>query len=139
MVPEQKRAVFGLVCAAAALVACLVLIPFLGKGALAGIAVMGLTGLSPLLFGKKEHPDAVEMDERDTVIARRSTLAGGMSTYMVYLLACMVPWGIWRARGLSQISVDYLPSMVFVGVYVFITVKCLATVILYARGVDDAH
>lgn len=147
MRPEQKRAWFVVGVFAVALAAFLVLAPLFGAepawGVFGGCAVWGL---SPLLFRRRRDPDEVADDERDQLIAERAMLAGGMSSYLVFVLACMIIWFVRMFRGDQAISIGertisihVLPLIVLCGGITFFVVSAATTLVLYGKEVSGVQ
>lgn len=135
MNPEQKSAWLIVVLFGLSVVGFVALIPVVGlQAAWGALGLMGIAGLSPILFRKKNKPEEVDYDERDQGILEKATTAGGMSSYLVFVLVCMVPWFIYRWQGRSEISVDYLPFAVICGVIALIVVRAVTIIVLYRRG-----
>ena len=137
---EQKCAWLIVGCFALALVGFLVLVPLIGvKAAVSAFGLFGFGGLGPLLFRKKRMPAEVAMDERDRMIAEKATLGGGMSSYMVFILACMIPWFVYMFQGKKTISIHVLPLVVFCGGITFFVVRSVVILILYGREANHAE
>jgi len=84
----QKLAWFNLAVIALTLVAVLSLLPFLGKGVLGGFGFIGLMGFGPLFF--RQRPGQVLIDERDTLIQRRSWILAYALFWVVFVLATVL-------------------------------------------------
>lgn len=135
MNPEQKTAWLIVVLFCVSIAGVAALIPVVGLPAAWGaLGVMGIAGLSPILFGKKEKPGEVAYDERDRAILATATRGGAMSSYLVFVLACMVPWFVYRWHGWERISIDYLPLIVVWGVIALFVVRAVTIIVLYRRG-----
>jgi len=85
------------------------------------IAIMGLSALAPMLFKK----DKVKMDERDLLIKNKATMAAYCGFWPVFVIAAMAPFFIYGPDG--TVSVKYLCSMVFGGMFIVILVQSLVT------------
>jgi hypothetical protein len=83
--------------------------PIAGAG-LGFLGIVGLGGLGPWLF--KKDKGKIAFDERDSVINRRSALAGFAAAYLFMGLACMIPFFVMGPDG--QLSAKWLP-MIFMG------------------------
>jgi len=148
MRPEQKRAWFIVGVFAAALTGFLVLTPLVGaRPAFAAFGVFGFGGFASLLFRRQRDSEEVSMDERDRLIAERATLAGGMLSYLVFVLACMIPWFV-RMFGRDQtvsigdlrISIHVLPLIVLCGGITFFVVRAIAILVGYSiRGARNGE
>ena len=85
------------------------------------IGIMGLVGLAPLIF--KKDKDKIKTDERDLLIRRNAMLAAYSAFWVLFVAAAMVPWFIIGPNG--SITVNYLPWMVFGGMYVVMLVQSI--------------
>ena len=111
------------------------LLPFVGwKAAFAVFGLFGLAGLSPLIFSYHKRDGAVSVDERDRQIVRRAGLAGGMASYLVFVLGCMTTWGLRRAAGSESVDVDVLPFLVFCGAITLFMVRSVTLLVFYRQG-----
>jgi len=132
---EQKRAWLAVGSMIACLIGYVALLPFLGPyPARAAFALFAVNGFAPLI-GRKEKPD-----ERDAGIARRATLAGGMASYLAFVLGCMGVWFVafaWHRQ--DQVSVHLLAHITFLGGIVFYFVRSLTILVLYRRHVEADH
>ncbi len=137
MLPEQKRAWFVVGLFVLALTCVAALIPFKGLQAWGGLAVFGLLGLVPLLFHMDRRPGEVGTDERDKAIGRKATLHGGMTSFVVFILASMIPWSVYTHQGKETITIRYLPFITLLGGMVFYVARSVAVLILYGRGKHD--
>ena len=132
--PKQKSAWFIIAVFALSLVAFLVLIPLLGpKAAWAGFGLFGFAGFTPLFFRKQAH--RVMSDERDRIIGSKAAVAGGMSSYLVFVAGCMTAWFIKMFQGQATIDITVLPLIVFCGGMVLFLVRSIALLVLYRREV----
>ena len=140
MSTEQKRAWFVVIVCFAAVAAVLVLLA-LGAGwhARGGLGLFRLAALTPLLFREKRKAGEVTVDERDTAIAQKALLAGGVTSYTVFILACMVPWFVYVAQGNETIEIDVLPFTVAYGAIAFFVTKSVVTLVLYGRAGNRAQ
>ncbi len=134
MLPEQKRAWFAVAVFAVAFV-CYVLLTFLvgPKPAFAASGLLGLWGLTPVLFRKKRDPAEVAFDERDTMILKKATLVGAIISYEVFYMASFVPWGVYYWQGKETISIHVLPLIAFSGGIVLMVARAIGILILYGR------
>ena len=87
------------------------------------IGIMGLSALAPLLF--KKDKGKVELDERDLLIKNKATLAAYCGFWPVFVIAAMAPFFVYGPDG--TVSVKYLCSMVFGGMFIVILVHSLVT------------
>ncbi len=85
--------------------------------------IMGFSGLAPLLF--KKDTGKVKLDERDLLIKNKAMLAAYFSFWPVFVIAAMAPFLVYGPDGM--VSVKYLCSMVFGGMFIVILVHSLVT------------
>lgn len=91
------------------------------------IGVLGFAALAPVLF--KKEKGKVELDERDLLIKKKAMLAAYSSFWVLFVLATMIPWFIIGPKG--TITVNYLPWMVFAGMFVVTGVQAIVTLEQY--------
>ncbi len=101
--------------------------------ALAASGFMGLSGLAgfaPIMF--KKDVGAVDFDERDILINRRSATAAFGCSFMFVGLACMVPFFVFGPQ--ASMQVFWLP-LIFggAGITVYI-VHSAAILVQYGKG-----
>jgi hypothetical protein len=87
------------------------------------IGIMGFSALAPLLF--KKDKGKVKLDERDLLIKNKAMLAAYWGFWPVFVIAAMAPFFMYGPDG--TVSVKYLCSMVFGGMFVVILVQSLVT------------
>ena len=98
------------------------------------IGIMGFCGLSPVLFRKDKSK--VQFDERDTAIQRKAVIAAYATFWLLFVAAAMIPWFIIGPNG--TITVNYLPWMVFGGMFVVVLMQSIATLTQYGwKGKDN--
>jgi hypothetical protein len=97
------------------------------------IGIMGFSGLAPLLFRKDK--DHVQLDERDLLIMRKAMIAAYSVFWLLFVAAAMVPWFIIGPNG--KFTVNYLPWMVFGGMFVVMLVQSLVTLSEYGWRAKD--
>jgi len=101
--------------------------------ALAALGVLGLSGLAgfaPVMFKKDEG--AVDFDERDIQINRRSAMAAFGCSFLFVGLACMVPFFVLGPN--STIKVVCLP-LIFGGAGLIVyLVHSVAVLVQYGKG-----
>jgi len=131
---SQREAWFNLALVLSVSVIVVVMVPFLGKGALGGFGFLGLLGLSPVFFRKR--PGAVVLDERDTQIRLRSLFCAHLVFWLLYVLAAMTAPAVYGWNG--SVPVVLVIWSVFCGMIVISAVSSLATLIQYGRGGHDA-
>ena len=78
------------------------------------IGIMGFSALAPILF--KKDKDKVKLDERDLHIKRKTLIVVYGIFWPLFVLGAMIPWCIIGPNG--TITVNYLPWMVFGGMFV---------------------
>jgi hypothetical protein len=91
------------------------------------MGIMGLAGLIPILFRKDRAK--VQCDERDLMIHRNAVVAAYATFWLLFVAAAMVPWFITGPDG--TITVNYLPWMVFGGMFVVMLVQAIVTLQQY--------
>jgi hypothetical protein len=101
--------------------------------ALAGLGFLGtagLVGLSPILF--RRRAGQLGFDERDLLIHARATLAAYSVFWVLFSVACMVPWLVLE-RG-ATIRVVVLPCMLAGGFIIFQLIQAIAILIQHGCG-----
>ena len=129
----QKMAKFTLIVTLIALILSLIVIAVLylivglplrrAVGGFGFIGIMGLSALAPVLF--KKDKGKVKLDERDLLIKNKATMAAYCGFWPIFVIAAMAPFFIYGPDGM--VSVKYLCSMVFGGMFVVILVQSLVT------------
>jgi hypothetical protein len=122
MSATQKFAWFNLAVIAWTLGAVLLLLPLLGKGALGGFGFLGLLGFGPFIFRKK--PGQVLIDERVTLIQRRSWVLAYSLYWVAFVLAATVLSAVVYGQE-GVVPVWVVQSSVFCG---FMLVQALASI-----------
>ena len=132
MSTEQKQAWFVLGLSAVTCVGFVALGLIFGfRVAWAAFGIMGLGGLTPLI-GRGKKPD-----ERDVSIGKDATVAGGMASYLAFVLGCMGVWIVeFLWHGNYQVSVHMLALITGLGGMTLYIVRSLAILILYGRHVE---
>ncbi len=87
------------------------------------IGIMGFSGLSPVLFRKDKSK--VQFDERDTAIQRKAVGFAYAIFWVLFVAAAMIPWFIIGPNG--TITTNYLPWMVFGGMFVVMLLQSIVT------------
>jgi hypothetical protein len=129
MSPFQKQAWFNLAVISVTLVTVAALVPFLGRGALGGFAVLGLLGFNPLFVRKSRG--RVLFDEPELMIQQKSALTGYSVFWVVFTLAVTIACLQYSDRGAVPIVVvwsSYLCSLM-----ILIATTSVATLIQYGR------
>ena len=98
------------------------------------MGIMGFIGLTPVLF--KKDKGKVLADERDLAILRKAAVVAYSVFWVLFVAAAMIPWFITGPDG--KITVNYLPWMVFGGMFVVMLAQSLVTLSEYGwRGDGD--
>ena len=93
------------------------------------LGIAGFGGLGPIIF--KKDPGPVQMDERDTLIARKAAIASFTLSYLVFVFLCMGLWEYFRLKGIETISIHTLPNLVWApGLTAFFS-HAVAILVLY--------
>lgn len=128
----QREARFTLIVMALALALSLTTVgvlrfvfDFTWRNATAGFAFISLMALSrvdPSMFRLKSKKPP--LDERDLLIKRNAMIAAYWGFWPIFVLMAMVPFFVCGPNG--KVSVIYLTWMVFVGMFVVITLYSIA-------------
>ena len=128
----QKEARFTLIVMGLALALSLTAVGVLYFGfgwplrrAAAGFAFMALMGLSrvnPSMFRIKSKKPP--LDERDLLIKRKAMIAAYWGFWPIFVLMAMAPFFVYGPDG--KVPVTYLCWMVFVGMFVVMTLYSIA-------------
>ncbi len=133
MSTQQKSALYMLVVSLAAVAAYGVLLLRFGPDvALAGFAVMGLTGLEPLLFRRGT------VDERDRLLTRKANMYAFGAYHLFIVGFCMLVWLVRFRADVPTIPVSLLPLLVWGSVAVMLIVRSAAILVLERRALDQA-
>jgi hypothetical protein len=97
------------------------------------IGIMGLSGLRPILFRKDKSK--VQYDERDTAIQRKAAVVAYSFFWLLFVAAAMVPWFIIGPNG--TITTNYLPWMVFGGMFTVMFLQSIVTLNEYGWRAKD--
>ena len=101
------------------------------------MGIMGLVGLVPILFRKDKAK--VQCDERDLMIQRKATAAAYAAFWVLFVAAAMIPWFVTGPNG--TITINYLPWMVFGGMFVVMLVQAIVILNRYGwidrKEIDD--
>ncbi len=132
---EQKLAWFTIGVCTAALAASGLLYWYFGfPVAMAGFSLLALTGFNPVLFSSLKRKQQIEYDERDRIILRKANVAGGMVSYLIFVLNCMGVWFVQYASGEAEIAIGILPVIVCAGGIGLLMVRSVAVLVLYREG-----
>lgn len=129
---EQKQAWLAVITGIICILGYAALVPFVGFGpATAVMAIYAINGLTPLIWKPGNH------DERDIAILQRATLAGGIASYMAFIIGTMGIWAIvfaWHRQNL--VSVHALPTLAIFGMIVLFFVRSIVVLVLYGKHVE---
>ncbi|MBN1867242.1 hypothetical protein JW916_08110 [Candidatus Sumerlaeota bacterium] len=140
MHPQEKQAWFTLI---VGLATAAVFAPALGlclyfdkpvTVSFASFALFGLAGLTPFIGRRERRAGKVVMDERDTEIARVSTLAGYSIFWVLFVFAAVGPMLVMGPNAPISIRAHDIATPVFPAMYVVFVVRALVMVILYKKG-----
>ena len=140
MLTEQKQAWFMIVIFLVSLVAFVATAPVFGATRAWG--VLGLNGFGafgPFIFRRKRKAGKVASDERDQTILLHATFAAGLTSYTVFVAACMIPWSVCMVRGEKTIAIDILPFVVVMGVIAHFLARSVALLIGYGWRSGDGQ
>ena len=113
---EQKVAWFTITVCSITLVCFAILYALYGSPvAFAAFGLMGVTGFIPILFRDRKNGHRVSIDERDLIILRKANVAGGMLSYVIFILVSMGAWFIQFSQGQHEIDITILPFVVLCG------------------------
>jgi hypothetical protein len=96
------------------------------------MALMALGRVDPSMFRIKSKKPP--LDERDLLIKRRAMIAAYWGFWPIFVIMAMVPFFMYGPDG--KVPVTYLCSMVFVGMFVVMTLYSMA--ILQEYGWRDS-
>jgi len=96
------------------------------------MGLLGIVGISSAVFRKKRRQGGVTFDERDNLIYERSLTAAHSVFWPFFVVACMLPWLVFRSSG--SVPVYVLPIILGGGGVVAIVVQSVAILVQYGRG-----
>jgi len=96
------------------------------------MGIIGICGMSPVLFRKDKNK--VQFDERDAAIFRKANSAAYGIFWVLFVAAAMIPWFIIGPNG--TITINYLPWMVFGGMFVVMLMQSIITLNEYGWRAD---
>ncbi len=127
----EKVAWSELVVSVAAVAAATSLIPWLGAGATASFAMLGLLVLSIVFFRRRGNQ--VVIDERDREIERRATRIGVGTAWMT-LFSALIAATLWANYSHTHaVSTGFLNWLIWVQFAICYGTKGLVAVIIYRR------
>lgn len=127
----EKAAWFQLIVVVIALLAVLILIPWLGQGAAGAFGLMGVLGFAGLFL--RPRGKEVVIDERDREIEKRAMQLGFIASWQV-LLFSLIGFVLWSARfNEGVVPAVCLMWLVFLQGAICIGVKGLVSVLAYRR------
>lgn len=131
---EEKAAWFTIVVCTLSLIGFAILYSLYGSPvAFAAFSVLGFTGFTPILFRSRKGDPRTSIDERDRLIIRKATVAGGMSSYVIFVLVSMGVWFVQFSQGNREIEISILPFVVLCGGVTLFLTRSIALIVLY-RG-----
>ena len=134
MTVAEKRAWYVLAVCVLSLIAIAVIYRLTGSGtrASAGFAVMGLTGLMPLIGLKRKRAGEVVEDERDNAIRQR---AARIAFGVVWLFAFLSFTALLLTRGDHGIvSVSAIGAALWTAFVLVYAVHSIATIVMYREN-----
>lgn len=136
---ELKSAWYTVVVVAMAVIGCLIMGAYTNTmAAFAPLGLMGLLGLTPILFRKRDGK--VDLDERDLEVVEKASIVGGVCSYLAFVIGGMALWGIHYYRGESQMNVHLIPLLIFGGAIVLYLSRSIFIISQYsgkALGIDE--
>ena len=118
------------------LVAVLALFPFIGNRALGGLGLLGLIGLGAFFFRKK--PGQVLIDERDTLIHRRSWILAYSLFWVVFVLAAVFLSRVVYGQD-GAVPVSVVQMSVAWGIMLVYALASIAILVQYAGESTDGE
>ena len=109
---------------------------------IAAFSLLGLIGLAPVIFRGQSgliSKSTEKPDERDRQISTKSSMVGGIASYLFFVIGLM---GIWAKNWISEINIvpiDLLPLLVVCGWVVLAVVRSAVLLTLYKRGTRYAE
>ncbi|MBU8921482.1 MAG: hypothetical protein KOO63_06660 [Bacteroidales bacterium] len=132
---EQKTAWFILILFPIVCIGFFVLSSFYGwRVGCAAFGLFGLIGLTPFIFRRRIDPPRVASDERDRQINRKAFVAGGLASYLGFVIGLMCIWAVNMIAGNNMMTIDIIPLIVFCGWMIFFVVRSGVLLFLYSRG-----
>jgi hypothetical protein len=136
MTATQRFAWFNLAVIGLTLAVVLLLLAFIGKGALGGFGILGLIGFGPVFFRRRQGQ--IVADERDQQIQRRAWIIGYAVFWVLFVLtAVLVAPLVYGQEG--SVPVWAVQMSVFAGFMTVYAVGSIAILVQYAGGTMDAQ
>ncbi len=130
---QERLAWFNLGVLFLTLLGFVVAIPFLGvKAATGAFGLVGLWGIGPFLYRRKDRQGNVIADERDYSIQSKAVIIGYAIFWIAFVSGNMIVWAAYREKG--SIPADILPIFVLAGFAVFVLTRSIATLVQYRAG-----
>ena len=137
---EQKTAWFILILFPIVCVGFFVLSSIFGwRVGCAAFGIFGLIGIAPFIFRQRVTPPRVPSDERDRQISRKAFMAGGLASYLGFVIGLMCIWAAKMIAGSNMMTIDLIPLIVFCGWMLFVVVRSGVLLYLYSRGTGYAE
>jgi hypothetical protein len=127
MLPAQKQAWYTLAVVGVTVIVVAALAP-LGRGALGGCGILGLTGLGPLFYRKKGG--RVLTDERDVMIQRRAVVIAYTVFWLVFIAAGVLVQFVFP----ESIPSWLVGASIWGAFMLFLAVFSIAILVQYGRG-----
>lgn len=129
----QKVAWTELIASIAVLLAAFVLYPWLGEGAVAASALLGLIGLCPIPIFLLTSKDKAFNDERDREIELRSQLCGFGASWLCLSLS-LLGVGMWYNWLGQAVPSEFAIALVYITFALFYGVKGGSSLFYYRSG-----
>ena len=130
----MKVAWMELVVSVLAIMVALAMYPWAGEAALAGFAVLGILGFTPLIL--RQRGNRVVRDERDDEIEQRSASLGFGAAWTATLLLLTIVT-VWHGYHERDVPTGLLSVVIWAQFALCFAIKGAASLIQY-RGVDRA-
>ncbi len=130
MSPTQKFAWYNLAVVVLSAGTVLALTPLVGVAAQGGAGFLGLLGFGPFFLRKKKGQ--VVADERDTLIQRKSVIAGYTAFWLAFFGGTFLAWVLYGFDGAVPVTV--IMASCWCAVIVVVGVMSVATLVQYRWG-----
>lgn len=104
---------------------------------LAFMAIAGIGGLGPIIFGK--DPGPVQTDERDRLILIKAARGSFALSYLVFGLMCMGTWWHYHAKAVETISIHILPWIFGAAAVTAFLSHAITILVLYGREAKSSQ